>query len=70
MIEKIFMTWLGYTRQKVTENVDFIKLQLGVLLLTHIMACMWIKIGQEKDGWVGKFITDHTEVVNDLIGPF
>jgi hypothetical protein len=26
VIEKIFMTWLNYTKQKVTENVDFIKL--------------------------------------------
>ena len=26
LVEKVFMTWLGYTRQKVSENVDFVKL--------------------------------------------
>ena len=48
------MSWLGYTRQKVTEYVDFINLMLGVLLLTHMMACVWIKIGKIdiENGWV------------------
>ena len=51
------MSWLGYTRQKVSEYVDFIKLELGVLLLTHIMAIMWISIGEiSENGWVMNFI--------------
>jgi hypothetical protein len=39
--------------------VDFIKLELTVLLLTHIMACMWVLIGkQDENGWVSKFISE------------
>lgn len=45
LVEKILMSWLGYTRQKLSEYIDFIKLQLGVILLTHIMAIIWIAIG-------------------------
>ena len=53
------MSWLGYTKQKITEYVDFIKLELTVLLLTHIMACMWIKIGMySTKGWVLVFIDE------------
>ena len=53
------MSWLGYTKQKITEYVDFIKLELTVLLLTHIMACMWIKIGMYNEkGWVLVFIDE------------
>lgn len=44
--EKILMSWLGYTRQKVSEYVDFVKLEMTVILLTHIMACLWIEIGR------------------------
>jgi len=43
--EKILMSWLGYTRQKLGEYVDFVKLELSVILLTHIMACIWIQLG-------------------------
>lgn len=56
------MSWLGYTKQKITEYVDFIKLELTVLLLTHIMACMWILIGkQDEKGWVLVFIQEMNE---------
>ena len=44
--EKVLMGWLGYTRQKVSEYVDFVKLEIAVVLLTHMMACMWIHIGR------------------------
>ena len=66
LVEKIFMSWLGYTRQKVTENVDFVKLELGVLLITHIMACIWIQIGKSDGGWVKSFVTDQFCVEKDL----
>lgn len=46
LVEKILMSWLGYTRQKVSEYVDFIQLEFGVLLCTHIMAIIWIGIGK------------------------
>jgi len=39
--------------------VDFVKLNLTVLLLTHIMACLWITIGMADDGWVSKFVDDN-----------
>jgi len=53
------MSWLGYTRQKVSEYVDFVKLELSVLLLTHIMACIWIEIGRLDDkSWVSVFIAE------------
>ena len=53
------MSWLGYTRQKVSEYVDFVKLELSVLLLTHIMACIWIEIGRlDENSWVEIFIAD------------
>lgn len=61
-VEKILMSWLGYTRQKVSEYVDFIKLELGVLLLTHIMAIIWIWIGTFDDkSWVNVFIAGEIE---------
>ena len=46
IVEKILMSWLGYTKQKISEYVDFIKLELTVLLLTHIMACLWVLVGR------------------------
>jgi len=55
--EKILMTWLGYTRQKVSEYVDFVKLEMTVILLTHIMACCWISIGRlDDESWVNVFL--------------
>lgn len=53
------MNWLGHTRQKVSEYVDFIELELGVLLLTHIMAVLWIYIGTDdsvEGSWVNDFV--------------
>jgi hypothetical protein len=61
LVEKVFMQWLGFTRQKVSENVDFVKLNLTVLLLTHIMACLWITIGTAADGWVSTFVEEVKE---------
>jgi len=60
------MSWLGYTRQKVSEYVDFIKLELGVLLLTHIMAIVWIWIGTlDEDSWVDSFVNAQKEIFNN-----
>jgi hypothetical protein len=60
------MSWLGYTRQKVSEYVDFIKLELGVLLLTHIMAIIWIWIGTLDDNsWVDSFVNEQKEIFNN-----
>ena len=37
--------------------MDFVKLELSVILLTHIMACIWIEIGRLDDkSWVSVFI--------------
>jgi len=33
-----------------------------VLLLTHIMACLWITIGMADDGWVSKFVKNNKEI--------
>ena len=55
------MNWLGHTRQKVSEYVDFIELELGVLLLTHIMAVVWIAIGLDSSvegSWVNAYIEE------------
>ena len=66
LVEKILMSWLGYTRQKVSEYVDFIKLELGVLLLTHIMAIIWIWIGTLDDNsWVDSFVNEQKEIFNN-----
>ena len=62
------MNWLGHTRQKVSEYVDFIELELGVLLLTHIMAVLWIYIGTDDsvDGsWVNSFVESQREELGD-----
>lgn len=57
--EKVLMGWLGYTRQKVSEYVDFVRLEITVVLLTHLMACVWIHIGRfGDDAWVTVFLTD------------
>ena len=62
------MNWLGHTRQKVSEYVDFIELELGVLLLTHIMAVVWIAIGLDSSvegSWVNAFIEEQRELTGD-----
>lgn len=57
--EKVLMEGMGYTRQKVSEYVDFVKLEIAVVLLTHMMACMWIHIGREgEEAWVSSFIAE------------
>lgn len=57
--EKVLMEWLGYTRQKVNEIVDLLKLILSVLLLAHIMACIWIMLGQiNEEGWVNVLMVE------------
>lgn len=54
--EKILMKF-GYTKQKIGEYVDFLKLQMSVVLLTHIFSCLWIAIGKwEEGGWVNEFL--------------
>ena len=56
------MSWLGYTRQKLGEYVDFVKLELSVILLTHIMACIWIQLGTlDQNGWVNVYIAEKIE---------
>jgi hypothetical protein len=43
----------------ISEYVDLIKLNLLVILVTHIMACIWISIGmlEGTEGWVNQFLT-------------
>ena len=57
---------MGYTKQKVGEYVDFIKLQISVILLTHLMACIWIIIGTNEGGWVDEFIRVQKISTGDL----
>ena len=43
-----------------------ISLFAHILLLTHIMACIWVKLGYVDDGWIelkeeGGYLTDHRE---------
>lgn len=62
------MNWLGYTRQKVSEYVDFIKLEFGVLMVTHIMAIIWIAIGLNSEvqgSWVNTFIDGMKETTGN-----
>lgn len=62
------MGWLGYTRQKVSEYVDFVRLEIAVVLLTHLMACIWIHIGRQSDGtdgWVTAFVKDQRSSQNN-----
>jgi hypothetical protein len=57
--EAVLMGWLGYTRQAVTEIVDFAKLEISIVLIAHIFACIWIQIGSsQEDGWVTNFVND------------
>ena len=63
------MNWLGYTRQKVSEYVDFIKLQFGTLLICHIMAIIWINIGIDdtvEGSWVSSFVDQMREETGDV----
>ena len=67
LTENILMGWLGYTRQKVSEYIDFVKLELTIVLLTHLMACIWILIGEsEENGWVMSFILAQRAATGDL----
>lgn len=64
------MSWLGYTRQKVSEYVDFVKLELSVILLAHITACIWIEIGKaNSNSWVNVFIDEKIQEtgVNEIL---
>ncbi len=52
------MSWFGLTKYKIKEYINFIKLQFSVLMLTHIMGCIWIYLGKsEAEGWVQKFLS-------------
>ena len=42
IFEKVLMSWFGYTKQMISEYVDLLKLNLAVILVTHVMACIWI----------------------------
>ena len=58
---------LGYTRQKIGEYVEFIRLEITVILITHVMACLWIIIGHsDADGWVNSFIAAEKDSTGDL----
>jgi len=65
LVESVLMGWLGYTRQKVSEYVDFVKLEITVVLLTHLMACIWIQIGTMKGGWVDSYIEDQKDATGN-----
>lgn len=61
IFEKVFMSWFGYTKQMITEYVDLLKLNLAVILVTHLMACVWIAIGiYDDEGWVNTFLISMT----------
>lgn len=49
----------------------FLKLEITVVLLTHIMACIWIQLGTLNDnngqtGWVSQFMDDQIITQNDV----
>ena len=55
------MMKFGYTKQKIGEYVYFLKLQMSVVLLTHIFSCIWIYIGTlEEESWVRTFQSSQT----------
>lgn len=55
--EKIFVDWFGYTKYKVKEYIDFIKLYFLVIMIVHLMACIWIYIGKSTEGgWVQVYL--------------
>jgi hypothetical protein len=65
--ENVLQGWLGYTRQKVGEYVEFIRLEITVILITHVMACLWIIIGMaDVNGWVNTFIEAEKASTGDL----
>lgn len=74
LVSIVLMNWLGYTRQIVSEYVDFIKLEFGVLMLTHIMAIIWIAIGLNpsvEGSWVITFVDEMKEISgNEDIVPY
>lgn len=56
IFDKVLLNWLGYNRQKVQELIDFIKLQIFVVYMTHNMACVWVYIGiQTPESWVYQY---------------
>ena len=60
------MGGLGYTRQKVSEYVDFIRLQITIVLITHLMACIWVLIGKnDEEGWVIVFVNGQKEATDN-----
>ena len=50
------MGWLGYTRQKVSEYVEFVRLEITMVLVSHLFACVWIQIGTQDNGWVVSYV--------------
>jgi hypothetical protein len=43
----------------VKEYIEFIKLYFLVLMIVHLMACIWIYIGKSsRGGWVQVYLND------------
>lgn len=53
IFDKVLLRLFGYSRQQISEVVDFIKLEFFVLFSVHIMALIWIAIGlTDENYWV------------------
>lgn len=64
---KVMIEFLKLTRQKVNEVVDLLKLILSVILLAHIMACIWIILGRiDEDSWVNQYMIGKSPGVEDI----
>lgn len=52
LVEHVLIDSFGYTRQKVSEYVEFVRLEITMVLVSHLFACIWITIGTYDNGWV------------------
>ena len=54
VMDKLLLNWFGFNKNKSAEVVSLVKLFIFVILGTHILACMWIKIGISggAKGWI------------------
>jgi hypothetical protein len=49
ILDKFFVDLLGWNKQKIMEKIELIRILIFVIVATHILACIFIYIGQEEN---------------------
>ena len=57
----------GYNKQKIAEVTDIVKLIVFIAIFSHVLACMWLKIGflDPRESWIR--LNEDTLDGNDVV---